>query len=100
MEARDETLEYLARLAKELTRREVTAQVVIKGSRPHLNVANTHTPELNERVYCRRATDGSWCFWWPWRQPIGSVHDLGAIVTKIMVVLRAVETLVVNSVGV
>jgi hypothetical protein len=91
VEAHEKELAYLTRLVSSPARRDVTAELVTKGSQPYLNVANTQTPRLNERVYCRRASDGSWCFWWPWRQPIGSADDLGAIVTKITAVLRSVE---------
>jgi hypothetical protein len=54
-------------------------------------VENPNHRELNERVFCRPADDGTWCFWWPWRQPIGSVDDLETVVGKIMAVLRTVE---------
>ncbi len=40
---------------------------------------------------CRPAEDGSWCFWWPWQQPIGSTDDLAVVASKIMTVLRSVE---------
>jgi hypothetical protein len=42
-------------------------------------------------VLCRPAEDGSWCFWWPWQQPIGSVDDIEAVSSKIIGVLRSVE---------
>jgi excisionase family DNA binding protein len=45
----------------------------------------------NERVLCHPADDGRWCFWWPWRQPVGSVDDLDAVIRKIVTVLRTVE---------
>jgi hypothetical protein len=46
---------------------------------------------LAERVLCRSAEDGSWCFWRPWQQPIGSADDQAAVSTKIMTVLRSVQ---------
>ncbi len=54
-------------------------------------VENPDHRDLNERVFCRPADDGTWCFWWPWRQPIGSVDDLEVVAGKIMAVLRTVE---------
>jgi hypothetical protein len=47
---------------------------------------------LNERIHCQQAADDSWCFWWPWRQPIGSVDDLDSVAGKITAVLRTVES--------
>ena len=82
---------YLERLADELTRREFTAELITRKSRPHLMVANRDNPGLSERVLCYSAEDGSWQFWWPWRQPIGSVDDLETVTGKITVVLRSVE---------
>lgn len=90
MEQHEQIQEYLRRLAAELTKREFTAELV-GSKRIHLKVANPDTPQLNERVLCDQAGDGSWCYWWPWRQPIGSVDDLEAVVGKITAVLRSVE---------
>lgn len=82
---------YLERLAGELSRREFTAELVTRKSPPHLMVANRDNPGLSERVLCYSAEDGSWQFWWPWRQPIGSVDDLETVTGKITVVLRSVK---------
>ena len=90
MEQHHQTREHLRRLAEALAMHEFTAQVV-GGDRPYVEVANPDTPQLHERVLCRQADDGSWCYWWPWRQPIGSVDDLAAAVGKITAVLRSVE---------
>jgi hypothetical protein len=83
---------HLESLAAELTRRGLHAHVVARSARPYVKVANPQTPELNERVLCRRADDQSLCFWWPWRQPIGSVDDLETVAAKITTVLRSVES--------
>lgn len=83
--------EYLRRLADELGKWQFTARLEGGGSGQYLMVENPNHRELNERVFCRPADDGTWCFWWPWRQPIGSVDDLEAVVGKIMAVLRTVE---------
>jgi hypothetical protein len=83
--------EYLRRLADELGKWQFTAHLEGGGSGQYLMVENLNHRELNERVFCRRADDGTWCFWWPWRQPIGSVDDLETVVGKIMAVLRTVE---------
>jgi hypothetical protein len=48
-------------------------------------------PTLNERVFCRPAMDETLRFWWPWRQAIGGVDELDAVVEKITAVLRSVE---------
>lgn len=91
MQPCSEEVEHLERLRAELKRRGLGAQLVTKGKEPYLKVANSDTPELNERVFCRPAEDHSVCFWWPWRQPIGSVDDLDVVVGKIAAVLRSVQ---------
>ena len=91
METDQEKLTYLERLAEELGRREFTTQLGGGYKHPYLRVANPDTPELNERVLCDQAEDSSWSYWWPWRQPIGSVDDLETVTGKIAAVLRSVE---------
>jgi len=86
----EEQLAHLQRLARELTQQEFTAEV-ITAAKPYLKVANASTPTLNERVRCEQADDGTWVFWWPWHQPIGSVEDVEAVAGKITAVLRSVE---------
>jgi hypothetical protein len=88
---RDEQLAHLERLAGELSKRGLTAELGGGIRHPSLRAANPDIPRLSERVLCDRAEDGSWCYWWPWRQPIGSVDDLELAVTKIAAVLRSVE---------
>jgi hypothetical protein len=83
-------LAYLQILAEELRNRGFASSLV-KARQPAIKVANPDTPELSERVLCRPAQDGSWCFWWPWQQPIGSADDLPAVCQKITTVLRSVE---------
>jgi hypothetical protein len=78
-------------LADELKHHGFRTELASNGPKPCLRVANAETSTLNERVLCRRADDGSWVFWWPWKQPIGSVDDLAAVVGKIAAVLRSVE---------
>jgi hypothetical protein len=87
----DEQDQYLGRLADELSKRQFTARLEGRGSGQYLVVENPDHPDLNERVHCQPAEDGAWCFWWPWRQPIGSVDDLETVAGKIMAVLRTVE---------
>lgn len=80
------------KLAEELTAHGFVTELVSKVRKPYLMVANADTPSLNERVLCEPAADnGAWSFWWPWRQPIGSVDDLDAVIEKITAVLRSVE---------
>jgi hypothetical protein len=86
----EEKLAHLERLAEELKHREFTAEVVTV-EKPYLRVANASTPTLNERVRCEQAEDGTWVFWWPWHQPIGSVDDVAAVAGKITAVLRSVD---------
>jgi len=88
---REEKLAHLERLAEALKGREFTVELVDAVSKPYLRVANASTPTLNEHLHCDRAEDDSWVFWWPWRQPIGSVDDLPTVVGKITAVLRSVE---------
>ncbi len=86
-----EQYEYLSRLAGELRKWQFNARFGGSGSDRYLIVENPDHRGLNERVFCRPADGGTWCFWWPWRQPIGSVDDLETVTGKIMAVLRAVE---------
>jgi hypothetical protein len=90
MEAREEQLAHLERLAQALDPGVFTAEVVRAISRPYLKVANAGTPTLNEQVHCRQAGDGSWVFQWPWKKPIGPVDDLETVASKIAEVLRPV----------
>lgn len=89
--ARDEQIAHLQRLADELAGRGFTAGLSGRSKQAHLRVANPDTPRLTERVLCHQARDGSWCYWWPWQQPIGPVDDLEQVATKIAAVLRSVE---------
>jgi hypothetical protein len=91
MDVREQQLVHLERLDKELASRGFAVEAVSKISMPYLIVANAGTPQLNERVQCLRSEDGSWSFWWPWKQPIGSVDDLETVIGKIAVVLRPVD---------
>ena len=91
MEPREHQLAHLERLAEKLKHRSFAVELVGAITKPCLRVANADTPTLNERVHCHQADDGSWVFWWPWKQPIGSVDDLESVVDKITAVLRSVE---------
>lgn len=91
MEARQQQLAYLEKLADELVSHGFSTELVGKISKPYLTVANAAAPSLYERVLCQSADDGSWCFWWPWHQPIGSVDDLRPVANRIALVLRSVE---------
>lgn len=91
MEQHEEKQKYLTRLAEELGKLEFTVELGGGIKHPHVRVANPDSPQLNERVLCDQADDGSWCYWWPWHQPIGSVDDLETVVGKIAAVLRSVE---------
>lgn len=87
----DEQRAHLQRLAEELKTKGFTVELVSKLSLPFLKVANADTPTLNERVLCHQADDDLWVFWWPWKQPIGSVDELEVVIEKIAAVLRSVE---------
>lgn len=87
---RSEQLAHLQRLADELTTQGFASRMLDADRQPSIKVANRDSPELTERVLCRPAEDGSWCFWWPWQQPIGSADDLAAVASKITTVLRTV----------
>lgn len=91
MKEHDRQLAHLRRLADGLTKRGFTVALAHDATPPYLKVANPGTPALNERVLCRCADDGSWCFWWPWRRPIGSVDEQEVVIRKIAAVLRSVE---------
>jgi hypothetical protein len=87
----DQQLAHLRSLAEELRTRGFATRLLDNARQPSVRVANPDSPELTERVLCRPAADGSWCFWWPWRQPIGSADELAAVSVKITTVLRSVE---------
>ena len=89
---REQCLAHLEQLANELDKRAFSTELTGAIAKPYLTVANGMQPQLNERVLCEQAEDGSWSFWWPWKQPIGSVDDLETVVEKIAAVLRSVET--------
>lgn len=91
MTDREQQLVHLEQLADELKTKGFVVELVGKLTKPYLKVANADTPTLNERVLCHQADDESWVFWWPWKQPIGSVDDLESVVDKISAVLRSVE---------
>jgi len=91
MEVRKQRLAHLECLAEKLTSNGFTAELASEISKPCLKVANASTPTLNERVLCERADNGSWSYWWPWQQPIGSVEDLELVINRIAIVLRSVE---------
>lgn len=82
-------------MAGDLARREWHARVVA-GRTPSLVVANPDDPELNERVRCARAEDGSLCWWWSSGAPIASVDDLDEAVGRLMHVLRPVQRRIVG----
>jgi hypothetical protein len=91
VQANNEDVVHLERLAAELGRRGLNTQLVAGGRRPFLKVTNPDIPELTERVLCGRAEDGTWCYFWPWRQPIGPADDLETVAGRIAAVLRSVE---------
>jgi DNA/RNA-binding domain of Phe-tRNA-synthetase-like protein len=84
-------LAYLRLLSDGLRKQEFEAKIVHRGGRSHLQVTNPQMTKLTEEVLCQPADDGTWCFWWPWRQSLGTVEDIDAVVGKIMTVLRSVE---------
>jgi hypothetical protein len=90
-DTRTQQLAHLTALAEELKAHGFATELTDKIRKPRLQVANTEQPQLNERVLCEQAEDGSWSFCWPWQQPIGSVDDLETVVGKVAAVLRSVE---------
>jgi hypothetical protein len=82
---------HLENLAAKLAQRNLTTQVIATGRRPYLRVASRDIPQLNERVFCDLGDDSTWRYLWPWRQPIGPVADIDAVIAKITAVLRPVE---------
>jgi hypothetical protein len=91
MEIREHRLEQLRQLSAALESRGFAVGLVSAVANPFLKVANAGQPTLNERVHCEQADDGSWTFWWPWKQPIGPAADLNAVIGKIAAVLRSVD---------
>jgi hypothetical protein len=59
------------------------------GTHPHIMV--TPDPDELRAELCRPAADGSWCFWRPWQQLIGSVDDLTFVSDRNATFLRSVE---------
>lgn len=92
MDTDQETRSHLERLGDVLRPQGFSVRIVAtRTATPYLKVANAESPALNERIHAERGGDGSWSYWWPWKQPIGSVDDLEAVSRKIAVVLRTVE---------
>ncbi len=91
MKEREQELAHLQSLADQLMRQDFDAEVVASNVSPYLRVTNPATSELTERILCHPGADGSWCFWWSWRQPVGSVDDVEAVSRKITMALRSVE---------
>jgi hypothetical protein len=87
----NQQLVHLRSLAEELRTRGFVTELLENTSRPSVRVANPDSPDLTERILCGPGRDGSWCFWWPWQQPIGSADDLANIAEKITTVLRSVQ---------
>lgn len=60
-------------LAAELAGRGWAARLETPPRRlPRLHVQNPAVPALSEYIYAQPRRDGSWTYWWPWAQPIGS----------------------------
>jgi hypothetical protein len=91
MDERAQRLAHLGQLAGKLEGFGFTTELASQISKPYLKVANAATPSLNERVLCQPDADDHWSFWWPWKQPIGSVDDLELVVNRIALVLRSLE---------
>jgi hypothetical protein len=91
VEQSGDELEHLERLVVELAGQGLDARLVRRRAGSHVVVASPGDPALNVRVLCGVAADGGLCFWWPWRQPVGPVGELGCVAGKIMTVLRPVE---------
>lgn len=92
MQSDSKAVTHLELLQVELSRNGLNAQLITKRNRPpFLKVANQSIPALNERVFCRSVDDQTFCFCWPWNQPIGPVDDVDTVVGKIAAVLRSVE---------
>jgi hypothetical protein len=87
----NQQLVHLRSLAGELRTRGFVTELLENTSQPSVRVANPDSPDLTERILCGPVGDGSWCFWWPWQQPIGSADDLANVAEKITTVLRSVQ---------
>ena len=84
---RDANLWRLEHLAGELSRQGLEASIVAPPGRvPRLEV--THPAGAAEDVYAGRCQDGTWWFWWPWAERIGSAADPGGAAARITQVLR------------
>jgi hypothetical protein len=87
----EEQLAHLQRLADELTSQGFTAELLSGEREPSVRATNPDSAQFSEQVLCQRADDGSWGFWWPWKQPIGSTRDPASAAATIITVLRSVE---------
>ncbi len=71
---RDANSHRLERLAAELRRRDLAADLVVAPGRiPRLEVA--HPAGSAEDVYAWRGQDGTWWFWWSWAERIAGAGD-------------------------
>jgi len=89
---RNRQLVHLRTLAQELRTRGFVTELLDNTSQASIKVANPDSTELTQRILCGPSGDGSWCFWWPWQQPIGSADDLADVALKIATVLRPVQS--------
>jgi hypothetical protein len=91
MDASEERISHLKRLATVLREHGLLAEVADKAGVPLLTVANAGIPALNQEVLCQEGA-GTWQYWWPWKQPIGPVEDLDTVVERVASVLRPAGT--------
>jgi hypothetical protein len=82
----------LGRLIVAMQRGVITVELV---NRLLEQTAEADMPEskatITARVRDYEATDGAWLYWWHWRQPISSIHDLERMVDRFCDVVLAVE---------
>jgi hypothetical protein len=84
---RDANLHRLERLAAELRRCGIAADLVLAPGRiPRLEVVHPAGPA--EDVYAWRGQDGMWWFWWSWAERIARAADPGDAAARIEQVLN------------
>ena len=80
-------------LAAELAAHGWTTRLDAMSGRIPSLLARNPTPgatALSEHIYALPRTDGTWTYWWPWKQPIAEAPAVAAAI--IVRVLRSTDT--------
>ena len=74
-------------LAADLSGRGFATSILTDHQYPCVKVVNESATQLFEHVYAAPAADGSWWFWWSWKDPITRITDIEVAALRIAYVL-------------